>query len=40
MMGNTVGIKPEEVKVGMPLEVLFEDVTPEFSIPKFKKAGT
>lgn len=36
MLSNVIGCKPEEVKVGMPVEVAFEDVTPEFALPKFK----
>jgi uncharacterized OB-fold protein len=36
---NMVGCKPEEVKVGMPVEAVFEDVTPEVTLIKFKPAG-
>jgi uncharacterized OB-fold protein len=36
MLTNIVECKPEEVKVGMPVEVTFEDATPEISIPVFK----
>jgi uncharacterized OB-fold protein len=38
MMSNIVGCKPEDIKINMPVEVLFEDVTDEFSLPKFKPA--
>ena len=31
-------IKPEELKVGLPVEVVFDDVTGEVTIPKFKLA--
>jgi hypothetical protein len=27
------------VKIGMPVQVTFEDATPEISIPLFKPAG-
>ena len=33
---NLVGIKNDSIKVGMPVEVTFDDVTEEFAIPKWK----
>ena len=36
MISNVVGINPENVKIGMPVEVVFEDATEEFTLPKFK----
>jgi uncharacterized protein len=33
-----VGVKPEELVLGMPLQVVFDDVTPEVTLPKFKRA--
>ncbi len=39
MLSNVVGIRPDAVKIGMPVEVTFDDVTPEFTLPKFKPAG-
>lgn len=36
MLSNVIGCKPEEVSIGMPVQVAFEDVTPEFALPKFK----
>jgi uncharacterized OB-fold protein len=40
MMSNVVEVdpKPENLKPGMPLEVLFEDVNDQVSIPKFRPA--
>jgi uncharacterized OB-fold protein len=35
-MTNIVGCNPEEITVGMPVEVTFEDWTEEISIPKFR----
>ncbi len=35
---NIVGVKPEDVSIGMPVEVFFEECTPEISLPKFKPA--
>jgi len=36
LISNIVGSKPEDVKVGMPVEVVFEDITDEITLPKFK----
>jgi uncharacterized protein len=36
LISNVVGCKPDEVKVGMPVEVVFDDVTPEVTLPKFR----
>ena len=38
MLSNIIECKPEEVKIGMPVQVVFDDVSPEFSLPKFKPA--
>lgn len=38
MISNVVGCKNEELYIGMPLEVVFEDVTEEVSLPKFRPA--
>ena len=36
MMTNIVDCKPEDVKINMDVEVVFEDATEEISIPRFK----
>jgi len=36
MLTNIVGSEPDEVSIGMDVEVVFEDVTSEISLPKFK----
>lgn len=36
MTSNIIGCKPEDVKIGMKVQVTFDDVTPEDSLPKFK----
>ncbi len=36
MLSNVIGSDPYHVKIGMPVEVTFEDATNEISIPKFK----
>ena len=36
ILTNLVGCSPDEVKCDMPVEVTWEDITEEFSLPKFK----
>ena len=41
MATNIVGIgepTPEKLRIGMALEVVFEDVTSEVTLPKFRPA--
>lgn len=33
---NIVECGPEDVRIGAPVEVIFDDVTPEISLPKFR----
>ncbi|MDO9075479.1 MAG: OB-fold domain-containing protein [Rubrivivax sp.] len=39
MISNVVGIAPSDVKVGDVVQVVFDPVTPEISIPRFQRAG-
>ena len=41
MMTNLVGIDPdpEQIRCDMPLEVVFEDISDEISLPKFRPAA-
>jgi hypothetical protein len=36
LMTNVVGCAPDAVRIGMPVEVVFEDVTPDVTLPKFR----
>ncbi len=38
IFANVVDCKPEEVKIGMPVEAAFTDVTPEFTLVNFRPA--
>jgi uncharacterized OB-fold protein len=38
MLTNLVDCRPEDVKIGMPVEVVYEDVTPEVTLAKFRPA--
>jgi len=38
MESNLIGIDPEKVKIDMPVELFFDDVTDDVSLPKFKPA--
>jgi uncharacterized OB-fold protein len=33
---NLVGVKPHDIKIGMPVQVVFEDISDEVTLPKFK----
>ena len=39
MMCNIVGVKNEDLHVGMPVEVTYDDITEEVTLPKFKPAA-
>ena len=38
MITNLVNCGTEDIKMGMPVEVVFDDVTEEVSLPKFRPA--
>lgn len=37
IISNLYDVKPEEVYVGMPVEVVFDDVADDLTLPKFKR---
>jgi uncharacterized OB-fold protein len=41
MMSTLVGVPPdpEKVRIGMPLEIVYDDVTDAVTLPKFRPAG-
>jgi uncharacterized OB-fold protein len=39
LVSNMVDIKPEEISIGMPVEVVFEDIAEGLTLPKFRKVG-
>jgi uncharacterized OB-fold protein len=36
LMTNVVECPVDQVRIGMPVEVVFDDVTPEMTLPKFR----
>lgn len=40
LIGDLVDCPPDAVRVGMPVEVVFDDVTDGFTLPRFRLAGT
>jgi len=32
-------VPPEDLRLGLPVEVVFDDVTPEVTLPKFRRSG-
>lgn len=37
MISNMYDVKPEDIYVGMPVEVVFDDIADDLTLPKFKK---
>jgi uncharacterized OB-fold protein len=40
MMSNVVDCDPHAVEIGMAVEVTFEDITEEITLPKFRLSQT
>ena len=38
LMSNLIGCAPEQIRCDMDVEVVFDDVTEDFTLPKFKPA--
>lgn len=38
MTSNLVGVAPHDIKIGMPVKVVFEDISDEVTLPKFAPA--
>ncbi len=38
-LSNVVGCAPEDVKIDMPVEVYFEDINEDVTLPKFRPVG-
>ncbi|MFI5396772.1 MAG: Zn-ribbon domain-containing OB-fold protein [Candidatus Binatia bacterium] len=39
LLTNIIGCAPAQVRIGMPVQVSFDDVTSDVTLPKFKPAG-
>ncbi len=39
LLSRVVDCAPEALRIGMPVEVVFEDVTPEITLPKFRRVS-
>jgi uncharacterized OB-fold protein len=39
MISNLVDCPPGEIRIGMPVEVVFEPASPEITLPKFRRAA-
>ncbi|MGB2800569.1 MAG: Zn-ribbon domain-containing OB-fold protein [Dehalococcoidia bacterium] len=37
MVSNIMDCEPDDIYIGMPVEVVYDDVTEEVTLPKFKK---
>jgi uncharacterized OB-fold protein len=38
IMSNLVGAKPEEIAIGLPVELVWEDMSADLAIPRFRPA--
>ena len=38
MVSNLVGVSPQDIRIGMPVRVVFERITDEVTLPKFVAA--
>jgi uncharacterized OB-fold protein len=36
LVSHVLDVDPEQLRVGLPVEVVFDDVTPEVTLPKFR----
>lgn len=39
LLSNVVGVLPDKVHIGLPVRVVFDDVTDEFTVFRFEPAG-
>ena len=39
IIGNVIGCRPEEARIDMPLVAVYDDVTPDVTLVKFRPAG-
>jgi len=40
LTANLVGVENSDIRIGMDVEVAFDDVTPELALPRFRRAGS
>ncbi len=38
LLSNVVGLPPDKLVCDMPVEIVYDDITPEMTIPKFRAA--
>jgi len=39
LVSNMVDMEPNEISIGMPVEVVFDEVAEDITLPKFRKSG-
>jgi uncharacterized OB-fold protein len=39
LVSNVVGVRPDDIGIGMEVEVVFDDIGEGVTLPKFRKAG-
>jgi hypothetical protein len=38
LLGSVVDCPPDQLRIGMPVEVIFEEATPEITLPRFRRS--
>jgi uncharacterized OB-fold protein len=38
LLSRVEDCRPEELEIGMPVEVVFDEVSPQITLPKFRRA--
>ena len=39
MISNLVDVSPDDVEIGMPVELVWEDMSADFVVPRFRPAA-
>ena len=39
LTANLVGVESGEIRIGMEVEVVFDDVTPDITLPRFRRSA-
>ena len=39
-MSNLVDVDPEKIEIGMPVEVVWEDMSEDLAVPRFRPASS
>lgn len=40
IISNLLDVSPDDIEIGMPVEIVFDHITPEVTLPLFRRRGT